>query len=341
VIELSGSEGMTAGAALRVLSAAFAEAGIDNPALDARLLLSAATGLKREDLIARPDRALEPDALTRLRPLAARRLDREPVSRILRRREFWGLPLRLTPDVLDPRPETETLVEAALAAFAPRRRDTLRVLDLGAGSGAILCALLSEWPNAFGVGVDVSSEAATVAKDNLAALGLAARSSVVVGHWDDSLTGRFDVVVSNPPYIASAEIDALEPEVRRHDPRRALDGGLEGLDAYRALAVSLGRIIAPRGAFFLEIGAAQGEPVLSLLAGAGLGDLALVRDLAGHDRVAQGRSLAAAHQQGPWREAKKRLVLSSESSSAQSPSESRAAAGIAGACRAPAPTARD
>lgn len=332
---------MTRGAALRALSVAFADAGIDNPTLDARLLLSAATGLRREDLIADPERALGSDALARLRPLAARRLDREPVSRILKRREFWGLPLRLSPDVLDPRPETETLVEAALAVFAPRCRETLRVLDLGAGSGALLCALLREWPDAFGVAVDVSPEAAAVAKDNLAAHGLAARSSVVVGNWGDSLAGRFDVVVSNPPYISSAEINGLEPEVRRHDPRRALDGGPDGLDAYRVLAALLRGIITPPGAFFLEIGAGQGKAVLSLLAQAGLGDLAVIRDLAGRDRVVRGRPVAAADQQGPWRETKKRLVLSSESSSARRPSESRAAAGSAGACRAPAPTARD
>jgi release factor glutamine methyltransferase len=341
VIEFSVSEGVTADAALRALSAAFADAGIDNPALDARLLVMAATGLRREELIAEPERMLRREALTRLRPLAARRLDREPVSRILHRREFWGLPLTLTSDVLDPRPETETLVEAALAAFAPRRLETLRVLDLGAGSGAILCALLSEWPNAFGVALDVSPKAAAVAGDNLAAATLAGRSSVVVGHWAESLAGQFDVVVSNPPYIASGEIEALAPEVRRHDPQRALDGGPDGLDAYRAIAASLPRIIAPRGAFFLEIGAAQGEAVLSLLGEAGMGDLALIRDLAGHDRVVQGRPLAANDKQGPWREAKKRLVLSPESSSARSPSESRAAAGSAGACRAPAPTARD
>ncbi len=321
---------MTRAGALQALRAAFADAGIDNPALDARLLLAAAANLRREDLICEPERELGRDELGRLQALARRRIAREPVSRILGRREFWGLALSLSPDVLDPRPETEILVETVLATFDRRRQEPLRVLDLGAGSGAILCALLSELPSAFGVAVEVSPAAAALARDNLAALGFARRSSVVVGRWDDALVGDFDIVVSNPPYIASGEIENLEPEVRRHDPRVALDGGKDGLDAYRAIARSLGGIIKPRGAFFFEIGAAQGEAVLKILAAAGMADLALTRDLAGHDRVAQGRLGAAdeaLRKQAPWRKTKKGLVLSSESSSARSPSESRAAAG--------------
>ena len=321
--------GTTRGEALQALRAALAEAGIENPALDAQLLVAAAASLRREDLVREPDMALEENVLTRLRALAARRIAvREPVSRILGRREFWGLRLALTPDVLDPRPDTETLVEAALAAVASRRGEELRIVDLGAGSGAILCALLSEMPNATGVAVEVSPKAAVVARDNLAAQGLATRSSVVVGHWDDALAGRFDLVVSNPPYIARGEIDRLSPEVRGHDPLLALDGGADGLDAYRAIAGSLGRLLTPQGAFFLEIGATQGEAVLDILGAEGMVNLTLTRDLAGHNRVAQGRAGRGSRQQAPWRKAKKRLVLPSESSLARNPSESRAAAGF-------------
>jgi len=339
---------MSRGEALKASSAALRAAGVENADREARLLLFAASGLGAIDLIVEPGAALGEAAAAQLERFLARRAAREPLSRIAGQREFWSLELAISPNVLDPRPDTETVVEAALAAFASRREEKLRILDLGAGSGAILCALLSELPNAFGVAAEISPEAAGVARANLAALGFAARSSVVVGSWAEALDGRFDIVVSNPPYIASAEIDNLAPEVRRHDPRLALDGGGDGLDAYRAIAGSLGRIIAPRGAFFLEIGAGQAEAVSSLLAEAGMGDVALVSDLAGHDRVAQGRPLATVDQnkqgvekaakQGSWRKTKKRLVLSSESSSARSPSESRAAAGSAGACRAPAPT---
>ncbi|HLH48557.1 MAG TPA: peptide chain release factor N(5)-glutamine methyltransferase, partial [Roseiarcus sp.] len=293
--------GATRGEALQALRAALTEAGIESPALDARLLVAAAAGLRREDLIREPDMALDEVVLTRLHALAARRIAREPVSRILGTREFWGLRLALTADVLDPRPETETLVEAALAAVASRRSEELRIVDLGAGSGAILCALLSELPNATGVAVEVSPKAAVLARDNLAAQGLTARSSVVVGHWGDALAERFDLVVSNPPYIARGEIDCLSPEVRRHDPLLALDGGADGLDAYRAIAGSLGRLLAPQGGFFLEIGATQGEAVLDILASAGMVNLTLTRDLAGHNRVAQGRGGRGSRQQAPWR----------------------------------------
>jgi release factor glutamine methyltransferase len=332
------------GEAFRASTATLRAAGVENADREARLLLVAASGLGAVDLIVEPGAALGETAAAQLERFLARRAAHEPLSRIVGQREFWSLELAISPNVLDPRPDTETVVEAALAAFAGRREEKLRILDLGAGSGAILCALLSELPNAFGVAAEISPEAAGVARANLAALGFAARSSVVVGRWAEAVDGRFDIVVSNPPYIASAEIDNLAPEVRGHDPRLALDGGRDGLDAYRAIAGALGRIIAPRGAFFLEIGAGQGEAVSRLMAEAGMGDLALIRDLAGRDRVARGRPLAAADQdkqgvaqaakQGPWRETKKRLVLSSESSSAPSPSESRAAAGSAGACRA-------
>jgi release factor glutamine methyltransferase len=254
MMKFDASASVTRAAAVESLRVAFVEAGVENPRLDARLLVAAAGGLDREDLIRAPDQILDDDVLARLQVMAARRSAREPVSRILETREFWGLSLTLSPAALDPRPDTETLVEAAIAAFAARREERLRILDLGAGSGAILCALLRELPNAFGAAVEISPAAATLAGANLAALGFAERSSVVAGRWDEALAGRFDLVVSNPPYIASAEIDRLAPEVRHHDPRIALDGGRDGLDAYRALAAALCRLIAPGGAFFLAKG---------------------------------------------------------------------------------------
>jgi release factor glutamine methyltransferase len=198
-------------------------------------------------------------------------------------------------------------------------------------------------PNAFGVGLEISPDAAMLARSNLSTLGFAKRSSIVVGDWAAALDGHFDIVISNPPYIASAEIEGLAPEVRHHDPIVALDGGPDGLEAYRAIAAALGRLVKPEGgAFFLEMGVGQADGVMAILAQAGLGGLNLRRDLAGNDRVVQGRLLITGEltlfEDATWREPKKRLVLSSESSSARSPSESRAAVGLAGACTAPAPS---
>jgi release factor glutamine methyltransferase len=320
MMRFDASANVTRAAAVAALRVAFIESGVENPSLDARLLVAAAAGVEREDLIRAPEQILDEDALARLQAMAARRRAREPVSRILERREFWGLSLKLSPAALDPRGDTETLVEAAIAAFAARREDRLRVLDLGAGSGAILCALLNALPNAFGVAVEISPAAAALAGVNLAALGFAERSSVVASRWDEALAGRFDLVVSNPPYIASLEIDRLAPEVRHYDPRIALDGGPDGLDAYRALGAALRRRVAPGGAFFLEIGADQAEPVLAILAAAGLGGLTVTRDLAGLTRVIAGQALYTGElspvEEATWRNAKKRLVLMSESSSA-------------------------
>jgi release factor glutamine methyltransferase len=324
--------GMTRGDALRALRAILAEAGVENPALDAKILVRAAGNLAAEDLLREPDHALSGEERLQLVAMAERRTAREPISRILQKREFWGLPISVSSNVLDPRSDTETLVEAVLETFAPRRDEPLRILDIGVGSGALLCALLSELPNAFGLGLDISPLAAQVARSNLSTLGFADRSAVVVGAWTAALDDRFDIVVSNPPYIASGDINGLAPEVRDHDPIVALDGGRDGLDAYRAIGAALGGVVESRGGvFFLEIGAAQAEPVKAILAEAGLGDLTTRRDLGGRDRMVQGRVLLtdefALLEDATWRGAKKRLVITSESSSPRSPSESRAAAG--------------
>jgi len=259
---------------------------VDDPQREAALVLRAA-GVAAKDLIGDPDAQLGAAAV-RAEAYAARRAAGEPLSRIVGRREFWGLSFALSPDALDPRPETETIVEAALAALAARRNELLHIVDFGVGSGALLAALLSEFPAARGLGVDLNPGAAAQARANLAALGLGGRAELRVGDWGEGLNDAFDLIVANPPYVASGDIAALAREVREHDPRLALDGGADGLDAYRALMPHIARLLAPRGRFFVEIGAGQAGAVQALAAAAGLGDLATRRDLAGIERVVSG-----------------------------------------------------
>lgn len=273
--------------ARRLLTERFRAAGLAEPQREAAALLARATGLRPLDLAAEPERRLG-EAASRVEAFAARREAGEPLSRIAGEREFWSLPFRVTPDVLDPRADTETLVEAALAALARREGDALRLVDFGVGTGAILAALLAELPNARGLGVDRSEAAAKVARDNLEALGFGARAEVRVGNWGEGLAGPFDLIVSNPPYIPSAEIATLAPEVREHDPRLALDGGADGLDPYRALAPEIARLLAASGVFALEHGLGQGPDVRAILAAAGLRPRASRADLAGIERVQVG-----------------------------------------------------
>lgn len=283
----------TLAAALRAAGLRLAGAGVPDAAVDARILLLAATGLDRVALIRDPDLPVAPEAAARLAAWLDRRAAREPVSRILGRRAFWGLDLAITPDVLDPRPDTETLVAAVLDALSPRRDAPLRLLDLGTGSGAILCALLSELPGATGLAVDRSAGACAVARRNLAAGGLASRSLVIRGDWAAALGGgAFDAVVSNPPYIESAVIPGLDRDVRDHDPLAALDGGPDGLAAYRVLAADLPRLLAPGGVAAFEIGQGQEVAVAGLMGAAGLAGLAVRPDLAGIGRVVLGRAAA-------------------------------------------------
>lgn len=223
---------MTIAEARRALAEAFRKAGLDSPELDARLLVGYALRLDHTALAASPDRVLTPQQETAIDALKQRRLSREPIAHILGVQEFWSLPLRVTPATLVPRPETETVAEAALAAIdegGPRAR-TLRIADLGTGTGALLLALLSELPNAFGVGTDMSAEALAVAQANAEQLGLASRARFVRCNFGAALAGGFDLVVSNPPYIPSGDIAALSPEVRR-DPRPALMVARTGLRA--------------------------------------------------------------------------------------------------------------
>jgi release factor glutamine methyltransferase len=279
---------MSRAEALAWLAETFDEAGLEEPKREARLALCEAGGLQPAALIAAPETALGEPAASRLAELAARRAAGEPLSKIAGRREFWGLTLTVSPDVLDPRPETETLVETALKVIGARRRDRLRILDLGIGSGAILCALLTEWPAARGLGVDASAAAVAIARRNVESCGLAARAEVRLGSWTDGIEGPFDLVVSNPPYIPSAEIDGLAREVRAFDPRLALDGGADGLDAYRAILPASVGLLAPRGRLIVEVGAGQGGEVLGLAARLGFVHAETRRDLAGIERIVIG-----------------------------------------------------
>jgi len=284
------AHGATIAQARRALADAFRRAGLDSPELDARLLTGHALGLDHARLAAESDHKLGDQEIGALAALAARRLRREPVARILGRKEFWGLELRITEATLVPRPETETLVEAALAAIDRdgARSRALRIADLGTGSGALLLALLHELPNATGIGTDVSREALTSAADNAGRLGLAGRAAFAAGDFGAALEGRFDLVVSNPPYVASGELEALEPEVR-HDPRRALDGGADGLDCYRTISAQARRLLKAGGHLVVELGIGQEPAVAGLFRAAGLAPLPARPDLAGIPRALHAR----------------------------------------------------
>jgi release factor glutamine methyltransferase len=268
--------------------------GHESAELDARLLTGAVLGLDLTGLISAAARRLSGGEATRLDNFARRRLAGEPVARIVGVKEFWGLPLSLTAATLVPRPDTETVVEAALDILRAEYPDDypLRIADIGTGSGAILLALLSERPGAFGIGTDISEAALRTAKANASQLGLAPRAAFVACDYVAALSGGFDLIVSNPPYVRSGDIDALAAEVRDHDPRRALDGGADGLDAYRRIAPEAARLLAPRGSLVLEVGHDQSSAVEGLLAKAGLSlPGAPKADLAGIRRAVMGRKL--------------------------------------------------
>lgn len=261
--------------------------GVDSPVLDARMLIEKGADVRRLDIVTDPRREMTEAQIEGVEALVARRLAREPISHIIGRKGFWTLEFAVTPDVLTPRPDTELLVEAGLEFLAPDKPG--RVLDLGVGSGVVLLTVLSERPQAVGVGVDLSEAALIVARANGAALDLNSRIEWRAGDWGAGLEGPFDLILSNPPYIASAEIETLAPEVAKFEPRLALDGGADGLDAYRALMPQIRALLAPGGRFALEVGKGQAQAVWALADAAGLQPLDVRADLAGVDRVVTGR----------------------------------------------------
>ena len=287
--------GLTVEAVRRALAAHFKTHTIDSPDLDARLLIGAALGLDHTGLATQAHRTVTCHEAEIIASHAARRIAHEPVARILGHKEFWGLDLELSNATLVPRPDTETLVEAALEILRRESRTDapLRIADIGTGSGAILLALLSELPSATGIGTDINPAALDTAKANAARLSLAGRVSFIACDYAGGLAGPFDLIVSNPPYIRSADIAALDPDVRDHDPALALDGGTDGLDAYRAIMPQAAGLLAPEGLLIVEVGHDQSADVSALMRMAGLTLLHPPKaDLAGIHRAVIGRKKA-------------------------------------------------
>lgn len=269
---------------LRAAAGRMADAGVPDAMRDARLLLAHVLGIAPDRLTLHLDDPERPDLLGGFERLVAARTARRPLSHLTGQRLFWGRAFHVTPDVLDPRPETETLVALALAEpFA-------RVLDLGTGSGAILLSLLADRPGATGVGADVSPAALAVAQHNAQSLGLLDRARMILSDWCADITGQFDLIVSNPPYIALSEMPSLSPEVREHEPHLALTDGGDGLCAYRDIASQARANLRPEGRLLVEIGATQGADVVKILVAAGFASVAIHPDLDGRDRVVAARA---------------------------------------------------
>lgn len=295
---MAETSGPRLGDAVRRVQADLAAAGIEAAPDEARRLVMAALGIDALAVVTGAERPLSAAELARIEAFVARRAAREPLSRILGEREFYGRSFEVTPATLDPRPDTETLIDAVLEIVAREgwRQRPLRILDVGTGSGCILLTLLAELPLATGVATDIDPAALGVARRNAARLGVAGRADFRQARSLDGVDGPFDLLVSNPPYIATAEIAGLEPEVRRYDPAGALDGGPDGLAVYRELAAGLARVV-PTGWAVMEIGHTQADAVEALLiAGAGLYSRETGRwmDLGGHMRVVALRTQNAA-----------------------------------------------
>jgi release factor glutamine methyltransferase len=283
--------GQTIEAARRALAARLRQEGTDSAELDARMLIGAALGLDLTGLIAAGTRTIKPDEAASMEGFMRRRLAGEPVARILGVKEFWGLALQLSSATLVPRPDTETVVELALEIWrSEHHAEPQRIADIGTGSGAILLALLSEWREATGVGTDISPMALQTASDNARRLGFAPRAAFVTCNYAAALSGMFDLIVSNPPYIRSADIAELDRGVREYDPPRALDGGVDGLDAYRAIVPEASRLLAPGGTLIVEAGCGQSGPISQLMSASGLTSVRSPKaDLSGVPRAISGR----------------------------------------------------
>ena len=283
--------GLTLVAAWTRARRALEAAGLDTPVLDARLLVERAAGVDRLALITDPHRPVGDGAASILESLIDRRArGREPMAYILGKREFRGLMFETTPAVLIPRPDTETLVEVGLRLV--ENRAAPRILDIGTGTGAVGLSLLQAKPFATAVLTDISPDAAAVASRNADALALSDRAGILLGSWAAGAEGPFDLIVSNPPYIPSADIAGLEPDVRDHEPHLALDGGPDGLHAYRAILAQAPGLLAPGGGLAVEIGIGQADDVAALFAAADLSEIAVTPDLAGRARVVSGRRIA-------------------------------------------------
>lgn len=270
--------------ALALARARLISAGVDNPPLDARLLLEAATGLSRTDLLLKGDQDLSAETLLVFSSLIERRCAREPVARILGQREFWGLPFALNEATLEPRPDSETLIEAVLRQVDDRR-EVLRIIDLGAGTGCLLGALLHELPHAHGIAVDISPRALEQAQINLTALELESRAQFICSNWWEKIDGVFDIIISNPPYLRADELECVQPEVAQHDPQAALVAGVDGLEAYRAILAKLSAHLAQGGLAVFELGLGQSEAVDALAAEKGLQVVDIKEDLGGVPRA--------------------------------------------------------
>lgn len=261
-----------------------AAAGVAEPRREARILVGHGLGVRAEYVIGHPERELKPDEWARIEAAVARRCTRRPLAQVLGKREFWSLEFAVTPDTLDPRADSECLIEAVLA-HVPDRNARLDILDLGTGTGCLLLTLLHEMPNARGTGVDISAAALKVARRNAESLGLAARARFLEGDWGGGIEGRFDVIVANPPYVPAAELARLQPEVALFEPRLALDGGTDGLAQYRRLAPDLARLLATGGIAVIELGLGQQEAAAAILGEAGLESTAVALDLALRERA--------------------------------------------------------
>ncbi len=276
--------GVTLGEELNRLSARLARAGAPSPRLDGRLLAGHALDLEMSEIVAHPERPLSAGDRARIEQLGRRRAGREPMAQILGTKEFWSLPFKVTRATLAPRPESESLIEAALDWLDGRRNRRLDILDMGTGSGALLLALLSELPKARGIGTDISLSALEVAEENARRLGLGERARFQSADWGAGLKGRFHVILANPPYVTASEMGCLPPEVRLFEPSGALAGGPDGLVHYRVLVPQSARLLHPGGGLFLEVGRGLAPEVAQIAAAAGLAIGAKRRDLAGVER---------------------------------------------------------